>query len=152
MNINEQAIQDFRETYLVSNTPLYLYKRLRCLPAVRDLASSVRGDELASEYHRRVNTKDRTPEDMAIAYACLAALTHKQPSEAISLFRSLDLSSLEWAPTIRALYFAKMTPERHYHITASTTRVPPVDLRSNGNSTSRSTELPKPKVQRKANL
>jgi len=152
MIINEQAIREFREAYLVSNTPLYLYKRLRRLAAVQYLASAVRKDEIAAEYSKRANVSNRSPDDVAIAYACLVALTHKDPSEAVPFLRSLDLGGLDWAPAIRDVYFAKTPSGRSYDITITDPKIPSVRLGTDAPSSSASTGPPTPTVEPKVNL
>lgn len=152
MMIDAQAIREFREVYLVSNTPLYLFKRLRRLPAVQQLARALSGEELAAEYLRRTKAQNLTPDDVAIAYACLVAVTRKDPPEAVSMLRSLDLTGLDWAPAIRDLFTAKVPAGRSHHITIAAPAVPSIRLGTNATTSSGSTAAPRPRVQRKANL
>lgn len=152
MNIGTQAIREFREVYLVSNTPLYLFKRLRRLPAVHQLAHAADTKELLSEYLRRAKAEKRTLDDVATAYACLMAMTHKDPREIVSLLRSLDPTDLNWVSTIRDLYFVKVPAGSIHYITMTN---PPVLAACHGNDATASfayTDAPKPTIERKANL
>jgi hypothetical protein len=152
MNISDQAVQEFRETYIVSNTPLYLYKQLRRLQAVQNLASLVSADDLTAGYLERVNAKDRTVDDVATAYAFLVALTHKESQEAFLQLRSLDVSRLEWAAVIRDTYFSKVLPETSLDITIPNLDLPTVRAGTDAPSVSGSTDFPTPQIQGKANL
>jgi hypothetical protein len=152
MNITDQDIREFREAYLVSNTPIYLYKRLRRLAAVQYLADAVPGKGIAAEYLRRTKVSDRSPDDLAVAYACLVSLTYKPPREALPLFRSLDLSSLDWAPAIRDVFFAKTPSGLSHSIMITDPKIPSSRVSSIASSTSAITPAPKPSVERKANL
>lgn len=152
MNIDARAIHhEFRETDLVSDTPLYLYQRLRRLPAVQYLATAMGGDQLVAEYQQHVATKNRTAADVAAAYICLVILT-QDPREAASLLRLLDLTSLDWAAATRDLYLAKMPAGQVHQITVRNLKVPTVRLGTDASISSGSTGMPRPKVQPKANL
>jgi hypothetical protein len=152
MMIDAQATREFLEVYLVSNTPLYLFKRLRRLPAAQQLARALSGEELAAEYLRRTKAQNRTPDDVAIAYACLIAITHKDPPEAVSVLRSLDLTGLAWAPAIRDLFTAKVPAGRSHYITITAPAVPSVHFGTDATTSSGSTDVPRPRIQRKVNL
>ena len=107
MTPNSDEIRQFREIYLVSNTPSYLHKRLRQLPAVQRLAESMSVDDLAREYKRYASAVRRTPDDLSTAYALLVAISFKEPEHAIPALRSLNVTKLEWARTLRDLAMAK---------------------------------------------
>jgi hypothetical protein len=152
MNIDDQAIREFREVYLVSNTPLYLFKKLRQLQAVQQLAQDADAKELFAEYLRRVEAEERTLDDVATAYACLVAITYKDPSEATSLLRSLDPAGLDWTTAIRNLYFIKIPAGNTYSIKIQNPSVPTARLDGHGTTSSAYTEPPKPKIERKDNI
>ncbi len=147
---NRQAIREFREVYLVSNTPLYLFKRLRRLPAVQQLAGALSGEQLAAEYLSHAKAERRTPDDVATAYACLVAITHKDPPEAISSLRSLDLSDLNWGLVIRDLYTTKVPVGQSHYITPAV--LAGIRFRTNATTSSASTAVPKPRVRQRTNL
>ena len=151
MNLDPQLIREIREVYLVSNTPLYLYKRLRQLEAVHHLASAVTGKDLLAEYLKRAKAKDRTPDDVAIAYACLVAITLRDLDEADPLLRSLESTSLNWAPAIRDLCFAKTPVGKSHRIIIERSTIPAPRPYSDAPATVVTTGSPKPRVQRKAN-
>jgi len=152
MNIDHQAMREFREVYLVSNTPLYLFKRLRQLQAVQQLAHGAEAEELIEEYIRRVKAKERTMEDVAIAYACLVAMTQKESPEAISLLRSLDLTDLNWASVIRDIYFTKKPAESTGRIKILNPSLPAVYAGTDAAASSAFTEPPKPKIEEEVNI
>lgn len=135
MNFSDQAVREFLEAYLVSNTPLYFYKRLRNMAAIQDLAQAVPSKEITDEYLNRSNMPTPSPKDVVIAYACLVALTHKNTSEAFPLLRSLDLSKLKWAPIIRELYFAKTSSGDTHNIIITDPKIPSVRSWTDASST-----------------
>jgi len=151
MNIDSQAIRQIRETYLVSNTPLYLYKRLRDLPAVQRLAEDNDVEELGSEYLRRAKTIPRKPDDVALAYACLVALTTKEWRRVMPLIRLLDLSDLDWASLLRDIYLARLSPEESISIKAPA-KLPRVRVVKDASNTSGQTQAPRPIIRGRSNI
>lgn len=136
MNISEQAIRDVCEILLVSNTPLYLYKHLRRLQTVQTMAKETPEHEIASEFARRVSLPKRRMGDVAVAYACLVALTYKPQSVALETLASLDLSRLDWASTIRNVFFARARSESLQDIHIKPPQIPLFQLRTEATTTS----------------
>lgn len=152
MTLDTHAVREFREVYLVSNTPLYLYKRLRRLPAVQQLARATDAKELHAEYLRCAKAATREPDDVATAYACLIAITHKDPGEAVPVLRALDTADLDWASAIRDLYFIKSPAGMAHRVTVTAPSVGVLRFAADATATSGATAVPRPKVERKANI
>jgi hypothetical protein len=152
MTFDEQTVREWREVYLVSNTPLYLYKRLRGLPAVQQLAQATGVKELKAEYLRRAGSGRHKPDDVATAYACLIAITHKDPDEAVPILRSLDTGGLDWAAVLRDLYFVKSPAGRAYRVTVPAPSSTTPKFATDATATFVSTVVPRPGPEGKANL
>ena len=152
MKIDSHSIREFREIYLYSNNPIYLFKKLRQLQAVQQLAHNFDAKELFEEYSQRVKGVERTLEDVAIAFACLVALTYKEQTEAISIFRSINPTDLKWASAIRDLYFIKLPIENTGSLKIMNPQLPVFHFSKDATSSSAHTETPKPKIEQKENI
>jgi hypothetical protein len=152
MKIDSHSVREFREIYLFSNTPLYLFKKLRQLQAVQQLAQNSDAKELFEEYLRRVKEVERTLDDVAIAYACLVALTYKERREAISIFQLINPIDLQWVSAIRDLYFIKLPIENTSSIKIVNHQIPIFRLGKDATSSSAYTETPKPTIEQKENI
>ena len=90
--------------YLVANTPGFLYRHMREEPTVQRLAEERSVEEL-SESIREVNdTEERDASEVALAYACLIALTLKFTKPAEVAINELVCPNLEWLPSIVSLW------------------------------------------------
>ena len=152
MTLDEQAVGEIRAVYLVSNTPLYMFKRMRRLPVVQQLATALSGPELVAQYLLRARKKDRTPDDIAVAYACLVALTCRPSGEATSLLESVDLSGLQWGPYIRYLNKTKLPVSQSARLELPPQPVPTVEFASRSTSASGTMPSPKPRIDVKVGV
>lgn len=152
MTLDTNFIRECLEVYLVANTPLYLYKRLRRLQAVQRLGRSTDAKELLLEYSRLAATEERSPDDVAAAYGCLVAMTHQDPLEATPLLRSLNRSSLDWALALRDLYLLQLPSGGLHRFVIATPRIPAVTLATDASATCAKTHTPRPEVHGKADI
>jgi hypothetical protein len=128
----------FHEVFLNANTPLYLLKRLRRLPALSALSDGASVVDLKNEYARRVEKDVLTLNDAAVALACLVAIAVKATPEAETALGELETGRLEWAAEIRELH-RETTPR----VAIAVVRVvePPLPrVRSSAHSATDSTE------------
>ncbi len=112
MIISDGQVRDFASVYLVSNTPAYLYRHLRALPAVQQLACENDLSDLVSGFADIAARADRSAEDAALAYACLVAMSCLDRAPATQALLSLDASALPWGGQVRDICVAK-TPVFH---------------------------------------
>lgn len=97
--LSQTELHSVLEAYALANTPEFLYRKLRPLPAVQRLADESSARELGS-YYRKIGRKKhgRELKEVAIAYAALAALTIMEPPPAERTFKSLEKVDLDWGP------------------------------------------------------
>lgn len=105
--LTKNQVADIERTYMVANTPTYLYKTLRENVAVQKLAESNTLLELASLYKRRAGKKRRSLGDVAVAYAAFVAMSLKERSGAQATMSAIDTSLLDWATPIKNRFCAE---------------------------------------------
>jgi hypothetical protein len=87
--------------YSVANTAPYLFKHLRRLGEVERLGKRTAAAELAALVAGIVGQEQRTPTDIARAYASLVAMTFRAYEEWRAIIDSLDLRVLDWGEAFR---------------------------------------------------
>jgi hypothetical protein len=117
------SIRSVVDVYVASNTPSYLFKRLRRNDIVHELAQSSAAD-LAELVQTLLAGKDRTESDVAGAYAALAAMTLRDYSEWQGLVGTLDLKPLDWGARFRELMIARAVPTLVAHLRPSPLAIP----------------------------
>ena len=90
--------------YVYANTPMYLYRHLRSIEPLRELATESSINSLVEEYNERTTKEKRTEADVAIAYAMLIAVTFLEYSEALAAFDRFDLCRLDWGRDVRDIF------------------------------------------------
>jgi hypothetical protein len=98
------------ESYLFSNTPMYLYKHLLSDTYVQELASKFDAERLITEFNDLMDTELDSLEKVAISYSILIALLKKQPVSFKEVFKKLNTTKLEWAAEIIAIGMKQLTP------------------------------------------
>ena len=102
MRIEEQLdIESISETCMVSNTPKFLYKRLRANASVEQFAKKHTIESIAKNYRNLLRKKERTFDENALAYALLVALYFKDYAELKSVAKRLPVRSLRWGKELR---------------------------------------------------
>lgn len=94
-------------TYLVANTPAYLYKAFRGDDSVRRLAQLFTAEELAKLFRKAVAQTERSPIDVVQAYAALVAMTLHDYEEWRSVLMGLDVTVLDWGERIRQIALSR---------------------------------------------
>lgn len=128
MKIDKSELKEMMAICVLANTPSYLYRRLRALPAIHRLAETVSEKKLVVEYRTIGSKRHRTIRDMAIAYGALVALFLRNPPPRPRTIESLKKVKLEWGPSLieRARSESTGVTEVHLHtqkrVTASTTK------------------------------
>jgi len=90
--------------YLVANTPSYLYQRLRQIRAIQNLPLNTPSEELISEFRKVTSQKPGSVDEIATAYAILAAITFLDYPKALQVLSTLDLSKLDWGQDFRDIF------------------------------------------------
>ena len=99
------SVGEITTHYLFANTPSYLYRKLRADDSVKALADSSTPIELAAIVERIDQQPERTPEDIATAYAALVAATFHGTRDVRATFGALSFRHLDWAYTILRLWY-----------------------------------------------
>jgi hypothetical protein len=99
------------DIYLVSNTPSFLYDKMRRSPIVAEYLAKASPDELITEFDLRVKQPIESAAEIAILYGLLVALTFKQDAKVRAFFESVrDHIKFEWFSTIAKYYLTERTP------------------------------------------
>jgi hypothetical protein len=109
--ISNPSIREISNIYMLANTPMFLYRHMRQLTYLENLAKNNDLEVLLIEYERRTIKKDRLPEDIAIAYAILIAIAHLEYSVALKYFSKFDLSRLKWGNEIKNIFHTRIPVE-----------------------------------------
>jgi|BogFormECP12_OM1_1039635.scaffolds.fasta_scaffold07515_3 hypothetical protein len=106
------ATPSAKEAVLVANTPSFLLDRLRKDIAVQFVLDNMKPHEIVAALREGLANPPSDPVALVPLYVYLVALSSVDPSEQKiwNELRSLDLSRLEWAETIRSLVLADAVP------------------------------------------
>ncbi len=121
--MTEAQALELEATYVVANTPEYLYRRLRDSEVVRRLANDFSAELLATMYREVLAKPNRTASDVAQAYAAMVALTLRDYSEWRPLIDGFEITTLDWAERIRAIAKQRATPTVVTSLTASPAKI-----------------------------
>lgn len=88
-------------TYMVSNTPAYLYKHYRRSESVAWMAGNLSVEQLVALLREAREKLIKSPADMALAYAAVVALSLKDYELVREIIEGLDTTGLEWGKDIK---------------------------------------------------
>ncbi len=111
MTLPEQIdVQSLVETYVVSNTPKYLYKELRATLSVQWLARNLPVQRISEIFKEIQRKKEKSVEDLSVAYAALVSLSLKDEPEARSAIQELPPEGFQWAREIKEIATSSVIP------------------------------------------
>lgn len=111
MNLHPSInLESLVEDYVVSNTPEYLYKKLRSNLSVQWMAKNLQAQTIVEIYKEIQQKKVKSAEDIALAYGALVSLSFKDYSETQPVLESLPLEGFEWGAKIKELIISLVTP------------------------------------------
>jgi len=96
-------IPAFVRHYMLANTPGYLYRHLRAEPSVKSLAEASTPKELLAAVTSLEVRPERRPEDVAIAYAMLVALSFQNYGAVREALTNWQPKTLTWARHILSI-------------------------------------------------
>lgn len=111
--MNSLDINNFRESaewFLYANTPSYLYKHLKNLGEVENLAEELTHQELYDICKRTFDKKEKNCESELAFYITLIALSLKPYSKFSKYIESLKTSEYKWASTLISLIISNYEP------------------------------------------
>jgi len=103
INLANLNTRQLATTYLVANTPAFLYNAFRTDASVQRLATENTSDDLAQHVEQIAGQETRSVKETVSAYAALVALT-LQPYPAARLLVGRQIAALEWAHDLLRLY------------------------------------------------
>lgn len=97
------------DIYFISNTPHFLYKKMRQNSFVQHI-SQLPAEQLISEFNKRANTPIVKAVELAEVYAFFISLTFKDMWEVGDFFKTALNIKFEWFAAIAKLYLQNYTP------------------------------------------
>jgi hypothetical protein len=96
-------VDSIGEVYLLSNTPTYLYDRLRANASVQWIANHMSVDEIIALYRGLQGKPTKSACEAALAYAFLVSLSIHVSTDATRAIQFVPLEGLEWGEQVKAL-------------------------------------------------
>jgi len=104
ITMTDKEIDRLREIFLLANSGSQVYRGFRQRKVLSDLAVRENNKGLVNEYRVRTEKKDRSIDDVVVAYAILVVASFFEYNEGRALFQQLDLSKLQWGEEVKRLY------------------------------------------------
>lgn len=111
MNIpREINVEEIDLIYIVSNTPAYLFKRMRGSESVLWMASNLSTEKLVQLYTYLRSEEGNNNYPVSLSYATLIALSTKELSLATDTLKRLPLIGLDWGKQILSIANSQAVP------------------------------------------
>jgi len=107
MNIIDEEMDSLREIFLLANSGSQVYRGFKQSKVLSDLAVREKEEVLIDEYRVRTEKKDRSIDDVVVAYAILVIASFLE-YKGKALFQQLNLSKLQWGEEIKRLYLEEV--------------------------------------------
>ncbi len=99
-------MDSLKTIYIVSNTPMYLYKNFRKDASVQELSNRYSADELIDLFYQIMGDMGKEIEQLTTLYAIMMSLTYKECQQAKVFFETQELYDIEWFEEFRDIYFS----------------------------------------------
>lgn len=103
IELGEFALSSVADVHIAANTPAYLYKNLRRLGAIQQLADGFTADDLVSHAVDLAQERDIAHLGLCEIYATLVAATLRPWSELSHALSQYGLPNVRWAREIASL-------------------------------------------------
>ncbi len=113
IHFQNKAIDNIKRTIIISNTPAFLYNRIKRSGYPVELAKTYTTSDLLSELETIDSEKRRDPFSLAAVYVILIALSMKSDFD-LRILEKIDLTWVGWAKEI--VNFLDMNSENKTHI------------------------------------
>jgi len=100
IELSSTTTENLVQTYMVANTPGYLYKHYRRMEALQELRKRYSPEELATFVEEVDTSPEASLEDVVKAYAATVALTLGDNSSAVAVVEGLRVERLAWVKRI----------------------------------------------------
>lgn len=110
MKMEIDKVLDFNSLtriFILSNTPLYLYKNFRRNQTVQELSTRYGSSSLIEFVEQAVVEKKLTLEKLVSIYSVIIALSFKNYSEVVDFFNRLDRFEIQWSKELKEIWLSK---------------------------------------------
>jgi len=94
------------EIYALSNTPHYLYEKLKELDSPINISKKYNSSEITEVFHKLLENKISTISELVFAYALIIALTYKPYKEVKTFFEDIAKIDIKWFDKISDIYLS----------------------------------------------
>lgn len=101
-------LETLKEIFIVSNTPLYLYKNFRKNGTVQGLSNRYSTYTLIKFFETAINNQNDNLDRLVSIYSIIIALTFKDYSEIHHFFNKLDSYEIEWSKELKAIFMSSV--------------------------------------------
>jgi hypothetical protein len=113
---NKEPLNRLVEIYIISNTPLSLYKRFREDEFVQFIAKSFAAKDLINNFISLGNAGVSNIQELVIAYALYVAITFKDYETAASFYNNEGKINFEWFGEIKEIFLSSYKPTNYIPI------------------------------------
>src|ERR1043166_4581759 len=117
-------INRLEQLFLVSNTPMFLYKGFQRDNSVQQLSLKLSTREQIDGFEALYGKANKSGSEYVMLYAILIALTFKSDSDTKAFFKNIAHLDLRWAKNISAIYLSNIRIDNNYKLPNSY-RTPP---------------------------
>jgi hypothetical protein len=110
MNPNSFDLTDASRVYAVSNTPLFLVRKLQADPVVRAIADTLSGEEIVQALRAAVATEPQDVEAAVLPYVYIVALWYKPEMEHLLEAAATPAPHQSWFPYIASALIQTFSP------------------------------------------
>ncbi len=95
-NLEKIDLKEAERIYIVSNTPLFLARRLKTLPIVENICESFDGMTITKALKKSIQRKPKTLSETVRPYVYLVALSLKLDPTYLSLTTTINAPNYRW--------------------------------------------------------
>ena len=107
--------ENLKEVYLISNTPLYLFKNFVRDESIQELKLNHTTEELVQEFDEISNQEIEEIDSLVYAYAIYISILLKNDSLTDSFIENEGNINFEWFTDLRNIYEEKITPTQSFN-------------------------------------
>ena len=100
IDVTDTVLDRIAEVYIVSNTPIYLFNKLRADENIHRISKKYSTEKLINTIIEVDRSEERSPHSVALAYASAVALTYKYSCKILSLLNNIEIYNLNWIKSI----------------------------------------------------
>lgn len=109
--------------YTISNTPRFLYSKLREDIFVQDIAKRMSEEDIMREIIERGKVGIRSIQELALMYAMYISLTFKNYKKVEIFYNNDGKINFEWFADFRTIYFATYRHTNYFEISGTPNKI-----------------------------